>query len=150
VLGYTSHARDLASIELLVLTRAARRGVDGVPLVGDLPFGSYEPSDEAAVATARRFVDEGGCDAVKLEGAGRCSPRCARSSPRDSGGRPRRAAAAVGRDARRLPRAGTRREQALAIIADGVALEAEGAPRSSSRRCRRPSPRCSPRACRFR
>ena len=53
-----------------MLTRAARRGVEGVPLVGDLPFGSYEPSDEIAVATARRFVDEAGCDAVKLEGAG--------------------------------------------------------------------------------
>ena len=69
VLGYPS-TRDIGVDELLVLTRAARRGVDAVPLVGDLPFGSYEPSDEVAVATARRFVVEGGCDAVKLEGAG--------------------------------------------------------------------------------
>src|SRR4051812_8673741 len=69
VLGYGS-TRDISVNELLVLTRAARRGVDSVPLVGDLPFGSYEPSDELAVATARRFVDEAGCDAVKLEGAG--------------------------------------------------------------------------------
>jgi 3-methyl-2-oxobutanoate hydroxymethyltransferase len=69
VLGYTT-TRDITVDELLVLTRAARRAVHGVPMVGDLPFGSYEGSDEAAVATARRFVDEGGCDAVKLEGAG--------------------------------------------------------------------------------
>ena len=47
-----------------------RRAVKSIPLVGDLPFGSYEHSDERAVATARRFFDEAGCDAVKLEGAG--------------------------------------------------------------------------------
>jgi len=69
VLGYTT-TRDISVDELLVLTRAARRAVEGVPLIGDLTFGSYEPSDEMAVATARRFVSEGGCDAVKLEGAG--------------------------------------------------------------------------------
>ncbi|GAA5166289.1 3-methyl-2-oxobutanoate hydroxymethyltransferase [Ornithinimicrobium tianjinense] len=54
--------------EMLVLTRAARRGLHAPLLVGDLPFGSYEVSDEQAVATALRFVKEGGCDAVKLEG----------------------------------------------------------------------------------
>jgi 3-methyl-2-oxobutanoate hydroxymethyltransferase len=69
VLGYAS-TRDVSVDEMLVLTRAARRGVEGIPLIGDLTFGSYEPSDELAVATARRFVAEGGCDAVKLEGAG--------------------------------------------------------------------------------
>ena len=37
-------------------------------MVGDLPFGSYEASDEQAVLTAQRFVKEAGCDAVKLEG----------------------------------------------------------------------------------
>lgn len=69
VLGYTT-TRDIALDELLMLTRAVRRAVRAVPVVGDLPFGSYEASDELAVATARRFVDEAGCDAVKLEGAG--------------------------------------------------------------------------------
>jgi 3-methyl-2-oxobutanoate hydroxymethyltransferase len=69
VLGYTT-TRDITVDELLMLTRAVRRAVSGVPMVGDLPFGSYEGSDEEAVATARRFADEGGCDAVKLEGGG--------------------------------------------------------------------------------
>jgi len=69
VLGYET-TRAIAIDELLVLTRAVRRAVTRVPLVGDLPFGSYEHSDESAVATARRFVDDAGCDAVKLEGAG--------------------------------------------------------------------------------
>lgn len=68
VLGYTT-TRDISVDELLVLTRAVRRAVTAIPLVGDLPFGSYEHSDASAVATARRFVDEAGCDAVKLEGA---------------------------------------------------------------------------------
>jgi 3-methyl-2-oxobutanoate hydroxymethyltransferase len=68
VLGYTT-TRDISVDELLVLTRAVRRAVTSIPLVGDLPFGSYEHSDASAVATARRFVDEAGCDAVKLEGA---------------------------------------------------------------------------------
>jgi 3-methyl-2-oxobutanoate hydroxymethyltransferase len=74
VLGYAT-TREISVDELLVLTRAVRRGVRGIPVVGDLPFGSYEPSDEVAVATAKRFVEEAGCDAVKLEGAGEMVPR---------------------------------------------------------------------------
>jgi 3-methyl-2-oxobutanoate hydroxymethyltransferase len=69
VLGYDT-TRAISVDELLMLTRAVRRAVTAIPLVGDLPFGSYEESDESAVVTARRFVDEAGCDAVKLEGAG--------------------------------------------------------------------------------
>ena len=53
-----------------MLARAARRGLKTPFLVGDLPFGSYEVSDEQAIATAQRFVKEAGCDAVKLEGGG--------------------------------------------------------------------------------
>ena len=69
VLGYGS-TREIRIEELLMLTCAVRRAVSSIPIVGDLPFGSYEDSDERAVATARRFMDEAGCDAVKLEGAG--------------------------------------------------------------------------------
>jgi 3-methyl-2-oxobutanoate hydroxymethyltransferase len=74
VLGYDT-TRAISVDELLVLTRAVRRAVAAIPLVGDLPFGSYEESDERAVATARRFVDEARCDAVKLEGGGAMSSR---------------------------------------------------------------------------
>lgn len=61
--------RDVTLEEMLMLTRAARRGVRRGMLLGDLPFGSYEASDEQAIATARRFADIG-CDAVKMEGGG--------------------------------------------------------------------------------
>lgn len=56
--------------EMLFLTRTVSRNVHRPIVVGDLPFGSYETSDEDAVRTAVRFVKEGGADIVKLEGAG--------------------------------------------------------------------------------
>jgi 3-methyl-2-oxobutanoate hydroxymethyltransferase len=56
--------------ELLVLAAATRRGLATPLLVCDLPFGSYEASDELAIRTAQRFVKEAGADAVKLEGGG--------------------------------------------------------------------------------
>jgi 3-methyl-2-oxobutanoate hydroxymethyltransferase len=69
VLGYDSTV-PVTVDELLVLVKAVRRGLRSPLLVGDLPFGSYEVSDEQALATAQRFVKEAGCDAVKLEGGG--------------------------------------------------------------------------------
>jgi 3-methyl-2-oxobutanoate hydroxymethyltransferase len=45
-----------------------RRGLTTTPLIGDLPFGTYEESDDRALTTARAFMNAG-CDAVKLEGA---------------------------------------------------------------------------------
>jgi len=69
VLGYDS-TLPVTVDELLVLVKAVRRGLRSPLLVGDLPFGSYEVSDERAVLTAQRFLKEGGCDAVKLEGGG--------------------------------------------------------------------------------
>jgi 3-methyl-2-oxobutanoate hydroxymethyltransferase len=68
VLGYDSTV-PVTVEELLMRTAAVRRGLRAPMLVGDLPFGSYEVSDEQAIATAQRFVKEAGCDAVKLEGS---------------------------------------------------------------------------------
>ena len=69
VLGYPSTV-PVSVEEMLMLAAAVRRGLETPLLVGDLPFGSYEVSDEQAVATAQRFVKEAGCDAVKLERGG--------------------------------------------------------------------------------
>ncbi len=69
VLGYDSTI-PVTVEELLVLTRAVRRGLRHPFLVSDLPFGSYEASDLDAVRTSQRFVKEGGADAVKLERGG--------------------------------------------------------------------------------
>src|SRR6185437_15166656 len=69
VLGYPSTV-PVSIDEMLMLAAAARRGLQTPLLVGDLPFGSYEASDEQAIATAQRFIKEAGCDAVKLERGG--------------------------------------------------------------------------------
>jgi len=69
VLAYPSTV-PVSVEEMLILCAAARRGLTTPLLVGDLPFGSYESSDEQAVRTAHRFVKEAGCDAVKLERGG--------------------------------------------------------------------------------
>jgi 3-methyl-2-oxobutanoate hydroxymethyltransferase len=69
VLGYPTTV-PVTTEELLMLAAAVRRGLQTPFLVGDLPFGSYEVSNEQAIATAQRFIKEAGCDAVKLERGG--------------------------------------------------------------------------------
>jgi 3-methyl-2-oxobutanoate hydroxymethyltransferase len=76
VLGYPSTV-PVSVDEMLMLAAAVRRGLQTPLLVGDLPFGSYEGSDEQAIATAQRFVKEAGCDAVKLERGGTSVQRAA-------------------------------------------------------------------------
>ena len=69
VLGYDTTV-PVTVDELLVLVRAVARGTGRALVVADMPFGSFQVSDEAAVANAVRFVKEAGADAVKIEGAG--------------------------------------------------------------------------------
>jgi len=69
VLGYSSTV-PVTLDELVMLASAVRRGLSTPLLVGDMPFGSYEVSNEEAVRNAQRFVKEAGCDAVKLERGG--------------------------------------------------------------------------------
>ncbi|WP_434741110.1 3-methyl-2-oxobutanoate hydroxymethyltransferase [Micromonospora sp. SH-82] len=59
--------------ELLPLVRAVVRATRQALVVGDLPFGSYEEGPTQALRTAVRFMKEGGCHAVKLEGGRRCA-----------------------------------------------------------------------------
>jgi 3-methyl-2-oxobutanoate hydroxymethyltransferase len=69
VLGYPSTV-PVTLEELLMLASAVRRGLSTPLLVGDMPFGSYEVSNEQAITNAQRFIKEAGCDAVKLERGG--------------------------------------------------------------------------------
>ncbi|MDO8210941.1 3-methyl-2-oxobutanoate hydroxymethyltransferase [Conexibacter sp. CPCC 206217] len=69
VLGYSSTV-PVSIEEMLMLASAARRGLRTPLLVADLPFGSFEASDQQAIETARRFIKEAGCDAVKIEANG--------------------------------------------------------------------------------
>ena len=69
VLGYDSTV--LATMEeMLMLTRAVTRGARRPLVIADLPFGSYQVSDEQAVTAGIRFLKEAGAEAVKLEGGG--------------------------------------------------------------------------------
>jgi 3-methyl-2-oxobutanoate hydroxymethyltransferase len=61
--------------EMIFLTRSVTRAARRPLVVGDMPFGTYEVSDEQAVGSAIRMVKEGGADVVKLEGAGRMLSR---------------------------------------------------------------------------
>lgn len=126
VLGYTT-TREVSLEEMLMLTCAARRGCATPLLVGDLPFGTYEGSDVLAVATSRRFVEEAGCDMVKLEGAG---PMLDRVRAIVAEGIPVMGHVGLlpqsARSPEELRARGRTAEEALAIAADAVALEEAG------------------------
>ncbi|MDX6674963.1 MAG: 3-methyl-2-oxobutanoate hydroxymethyltransferase [Solirubrobacteraceae bacterium] len=126
VLGYPSTV-PVSLDEMLMLASAVRRGLRTPLLVGDLPFGSYEASDEQAIATAQRFVKEAGCDAVKLEGGGASVSRAhaiARAGIPVMGHvglTPQTATALGGYKAQ-----GRTAERALRVARDAVALEQAG------------------------
>jgi 3-methyl-2-oxobutanoate hydroxymethyltransferase len=63
--------------DLLPLVRAVVRATQHALVVGDLPFGSYEEGPKQALRTAVRFMKEGGCHAVKLEGGERVAEQIA-------------------------------------------------------------------------
>ena len=128
VLGYDSTVA-VSTEEMLMLTAATRRGVRGALLVADLPFGSYEASDEQAILTSQRFVKEAGADAVKLEGGGPAQLSRVRAITGAGvpvmghvGLTPQTATALGGRRAQ-----GRTAARALALAAEARALEAAGA-----------------------
>jgi 3-methyl-2-oxobutanoate hydroxymethyltransferase len=113
--------------EMLILTRAVTRGATRPLIVGDMPFGSYQVSDEQALEHAIRFVKEAEADAVKLEGAG---PMLARARAIAGAGiavmghiglTPQTATSLGGFKAQ-----GRTAEQARQLLEDALALEAAG------------------------
>jgi len=114
--------------EMIFLTRAVTRSARRPLVVGDLPFGSYEVSDEQAVASAIRLVKEGGADVVKLEGAGRMVSRVRAIAESNIG-----VMAHVGLTPQSATKLGGFRAQgrtadaALKLLDDAAALEEAGA-----------------------
>jgi 3-methyl-2-oxobutanoate hydroxymethyltransferase len=126
VLGYPSTV-PVSTDEMLMLASAVRRGLQTPLLVGDLPFGSYESSDEQAIKTAQRFVKEAGCEAVKLERGGTSAER-ARAIVQSGipvmghvGLTPQTATALGGYRAQ-----GRTSDRALAVARDALALQEAG------------------------
>ena len=74
VYGYESTV-PVTMEQCIVHCQAVRRGAPNTFVMGDMPFMSYQRSDEDAVANAGRFLKETGVDAVKLEGGKRVVSR---------------------------------------------------------------------------
>jgi 3-methyl-2-oxobutanoate hydroxymethyltransferase len=72
--GMVVHGREstvpVTLDEIVFMTQWVTRGAKRPIVVADMPFGSYETSDEQAVTNAIRLVKDGGADAVKLERGG--------------------------------------------------------------------------------
>ena len=71
VLGLES-TTEIGMTEMIHHAKAANRAVKRALLVGDMPFESYPSDSDMAVVNAKRFVDEAGCNAVKLEWFDQC------------------------------------------------------------------------------
>jgi len=67
VLGY-KNTLAVTLDEMIHHTKAVSRGVENAMIVGDMPFLSYKVNIKEAVKNAGRFIQEGGAEAVKVEG----------------------------------------------------------------------------------
>ena len=127
VLGYDTTV-PVTVDDCLVLVRAVARGTERALVVADMPFGSFQVSDETAVANAVRFVKEAGADAVKIEGAGPSARPSAgarrRRHPRD--GTCRADAAVGGPCLGGFKAQGRAAAKARRLLTDARALEAAG------------------------
>ena len=134
--------------EMIMLTSAVNRGARRPLVVADMPFGSFQVSDEEAMHNAIRFLKEAGADAVKLEGAG---PMLSRVQALVGGGIPVDGAPgadpAVGDDARRLQGAGA---NGRAGACGSTTTRSRSRRPAASRSCSRPCPRRSRRGSRRR
>ena len=74
MLGYDS-TLPVTMDDMIRHTQAVRRGASSAFVIGDMPYMSYQPSNEIAVKNAGRFMAEAGTDAIKLEGGEAMAPR---------------------------------------------------------------------------
>jgi 3-methyl-2-oxobutanoate hydroxymethyltransferase len=126
VLGHDSTVPATMN-EMLILTRAVTRGARRPLVIADMPFGSFQVSDEDALRNAIRFVKEAGADAVKLEGAG---PMLSRVRALVGAGIPVQGHIGLTPQSATMlggfKAQGRSAEKALALLADARALEAAG------------------------
>jgi 3-methyl-2-oxobutanoate hydroxymethyltransferase len=73
VLGY-GNTVPVTLEEIIMHTRAVRRGTQRALLVADMPYGSYHTGADDAVRNALRLIKEGAAEAVKLEGGRKRAP----------------------------------------------------------------------------
>lgn len=127
MLGHES-TNTVTMNEMLVFTRAVTRATQRAMVVGDMPFMSFQPSNELALVNAGRFVAEARADAVKLEGGGAMVERVRAITQAGIpafghlGLTPQSAALLGGYRAQARTH-----EQALALVDDALALEQAGA-----------------------
>jgi 3-methyl-2-oxobutanoate hydroxymethyltransferase len=73
-LGYKS-TNPVSMEQMIYMAQAVNRGAPNKFIVGDMPKGSYEVSNESAVENAMKFVKDANCDAIKLEGGVKMAER---------------------------------------------------------------------------
>lgn len=73
-LGYQT-TNPVIMDEMIHFAKSVRRGAPNTFIIGDMPQGAYEVSDEDAIKNSLRFVKEAGCDCIKLEGGKRMAKR---------------------------------------------------------------------------
>ena len=125
VLGYPSTI-PVSTDEMLMLAAPSAAGCRRPFLVADLPFGSYETSDEQAITTAQRFIKEAGATPSSSSAA---APACTGSRHRrrrNPGDGSRRPDPADRNRAGRVPRPGTHRGSGARVARDAVALQEAG------------------------
>lgn len=66
VLGLDS-TKDVTMDQMIYHAKAVARGVKNALVIGDMPFEAYQKNPKLAVKNAKRFIREGGCQAVKIE-----------------------------------------------------------------------------------
>ena len=128
VLGHEGTTVPVTMDEMLFLTKTVARAAYRPIVVGDMPFGSYQVSDEDAVRNAIRFVKEARRRRRQARGrrpsVSRARAIVERRHPRDG---PRRPHTAVRDDARRLQDAGQDEPRPpRKLVADALELEAAG------------------------
>ena len=127
VLGHES-TLSLTMDEMLHHAKAVKRAVKSSLLVVDMPYGSYHTNDDGAVRNALRLVQEGGAEAVKLEGGAYRAPLVERLTRAEI-----QVVGHIGLTPQSLNRMGGYRVQGRSIpeieklLTDAVALEAAGA-----------------------